>query len=161
MKPMFAVPGALSVRPAAFGRLCVETMRFYSYVAGYGPAAFGRLCVETGSLKSHPDTRFDQPPSGGCVLKHRHSGVDIILITQPPSGGCVLKLVIVESMIRRRNQPPSGGCVLKQHGRYQPCTTIPPAAFGRLCVETFRRLTIPLTDSPAAFGRLCVETCQG
>ena len=35
---------------------------------------------------------FDQPPSGGCVLK-RHwwagvSGLD----GQPPSGGCVLKL---------------------------------------------------------------------
>ena len=25
LKPMFAVPGALSVRPAAFRRLCVET----------------------------------------------------------------------------------------------------------------------------------------
>ena len=36
--------------------------------------------------------------------------------------------------------------------------TAQPAAFGRLCVETFSNkhfLTLPL---PAAFGRLCVET---
>ena len=34
------------------------------------PAAFGRLCVET--LKSS-DTfvKPEQPPSGGCVLKHK------------------------------------------------------------------------------------------
>ena len=33
-----------------------------------------------------------------------------------------------------------------------------PAAFGRLCVETFIYLKIILRISPAAFGRLCVET---
>ena len=33
-----------------------------------------------------------------------------------------------------------------------------PAAFGRLCVETFGRLLFAVFFLPAAFGRLCVET---
>ena len=33
--------------PAAFGRLCVETLRFAIVATGADPAAFGRLCVET------------------------------------------------------------------------------------------------------------------
>ena len=35
------------------------------------PAAFGRLCVETEMQKSM-EKAFDQPPSGGCVLKPRN-----------------------------------------------------------------------------------------
>ena len=35
---------------------------------------------------------------------------------------------------------------------------IPPAAFGRLCVETIQQISTPSIDLPAAFGRLCVET---
>ena len=34
-------------RPAAFGRLCVETLRRQRLASTAGPAAFGRLCVET------------------------------------------------------------------------------------------------------------------
>ena len=38
-----------------------------------GTAAFRRLCVET--LNSSLGVKFsDQPPSGGCVLKHRFVG---------------------------------------------------------------------------------------
>ena len=33
-----------------------------------------------------------QPPSGGCVLKHRGLLSVALLLEQPPSGGCVLKL---------------------------------------------------------------------
>ena len=33
--------------PAAFGRLCVETIAFAVIRIGKRPAAFGRLCVET------------------------------------------------------------------------------------------------------------------
>ena len=33
-----------------------------------------------------------------------------------------------------------------------------PAAFGRLCVETFWRIKMTEMVKPAAFGRLCVET---
>ena len=32
------------------------------------PAAFGRLCVETYAIRSF-ESFFSQPPSGGCVLK--------------------------------------------------------------------------------------------
>ena len=55
------------------------------------PAAFGRLCVETvwmidtGALDA-------QPPSGGCVLKHGRGKTFTPSPNQPPSGGCVLKL---------------------------------------------------------------------
>ncbi|WP_442512309.1 hypothetical protein [Neisseria mucosa] len=38
-------------------------------VAAMGPAAFGRLCVETSAQWLNRAYR-DQPPSGGCVLKH-------------------------------------------------------------------------------------------
>ena len=33
-----------------------------------------------------------------------------------------------------------------------------PAAFGRLCVETFHARPYQYPHDPAAFGRLCVET---
>ena len=33
-----------------------------------------------------------------------------------------------------------------------------PAAFGRLCVETFPFEAVLTVEVPAAFGRLCVET---
>ena len=56
--------------PAAFGRLCVETTNTPLKRAWAVPAAFGRLCVETKSLCDLQG--FDaQPPSGGCVLKHK------------------------------------------------------------------------------------------
>ena len=35
-------------KPAAFGRLCVETEEVAEMMAALSPAAFGRLCVETG-----------------------------------------------------------------------------------------------------------------
>ena len=35
-----------------------------------------------------------------------------------------------------------------------------PAAFGRLCVETFLNKAQSILSFPAAFGRLCVETWQ-
>ena len=35
------------ITPAAFGRLCVETLfNMYKHIV-FNPAAFGRLCVET------------------------------------------------------------------------------------------------------------------
>ena len=38
----------LLLLPAAFGRLCVETVYAYKCKLLRKPAAFGRLCVETG-----------------------------------------------------------------------------------------------------------------
>ena len=55
--------------PAAFGRLCVETVFHRTILHIVFPAAFGRLCVET---VQNPDVLSvfpNQPPSGGCVLK--------------------------------------------------------------------------------------------
>ena len=103
---------------------------------------------------------------------------------QPPSGGCVLKRRPPVRLRPCRHQPPSGGCVLKQrrlHGRHPKSA---PAAFRRLCVETFHKhpnnptypdqppsggcvLKLPMVkvkaaaDHPAAFRRLCVETRDG
>ena len=75
--------------PAAFRRLCVETTSSSSSGSGAGPAAFRRLCVETPFL-NHSIHPMNQPPSGGCVLKHvhRHSGVDIILTSRLQAAVC-------------------------------------------------------------------------
>ena len=57
------------------------------------------------------------------------------------------------------DQPPSGGCVLKLIQNAVAAAIAPPAAFGRLCVETYNTHGRPPTAGvPAAFGRLCVET---
>ena len=56
------------LNPAAFRRLCVETKQTSPHIDKYQSAAFRRLCVETagGGISDLP---FNQPPSGGCVLK--------------------------------------------------------------------------------------------
>ncbi len=104
----------IHLNPAAFGRLCVETILVCTNTDFIKPAAFGRLCVETKwSDKSELDVK-SQPPSGGCVLKRPAQRVSGGLGAQPPSGGCVLK-------------PETDGMLGFSTG---------PAAFGRLCVET-------------------------
>ena len=99
------------------------------------PAAFGRLCVETANLRRASRTSC-QPPSGGCVLKHLHRLSVALIFNQPPSGGCVLKLAPFSLVGRLKFQPPSGGCVLKHFYKTGGRVRLPPAAFGRLCVET-------------------------
>ena len=69
LKPPYIYCSPLSVAPAAFGRLCVETVG--------KPLKFARML---------------QPPSGGCVLKPSGLQDAKFLVLQPPSGGCVLKL---------------------------------------------------------------------
>ena len=54
---------------AAFRRLCVETRIFWPVTNCPRTAAFRRLCVETDN-SSHEERSHQQPPSGGCVLKH-------------------------------------------------------------------------------------------
>ena len=127
----------LKNRPAAFGRLCVETTatapkRFH----GRQPPSGG--CVLKPPFRWLYHSRFGQPPSGGCVLKQRarqrlNAG---IRNSQPPSGGCVLKHVSRSNDWQMEIQPPSGGCVLKQHNGSPTSLHTSPAAFGRLCVET-------------------------
>ena len=122
--------------PAAFRRLCVETLihgverrTLCSQPPSGGcvlklcvmptlpiavrPAAFRRLCVET-QAKTMPPLRKTQPPSGGCVLKRYNRVFLYLRQNQPPSGGCVLKLLIKFLKPSSTFQPPSGGCVLKQ-----------------------------------------------
>ena len=55
-----------------------------------GPAAFGRLCVET-IWRALVVVDTAQPPSGGCVLKPLSVRWLNRIPRQPPSGGCVLK----------------------------------------------------------------------
>ena len=55
--------------PAAFRRLCVETSTCQKFGSGKKPAAFRRLCVET-PIRNPTLKQKNQPPSGGCVLKH-------------------------------------------------------------------------------------------
>ena len=56
----------------------------------FGPAAFRRLCVET-VLALDGKPKLTQPPSGGCVLKLVKVAAKAVVRAQPPSGGCVLK----------------------------------------------------------------------
>ena len=115
LKPMSITKVDFELKPAAFGRLCVETIiGLLSWIA-FCPAAFGRLCVETLWYKGAHKHPQSQPPSGGCVLKHilnHHSST--FLQNQPPSGGCVLKQTGFKVLQAAETQPPSGGCVLKQ-----------------------------------------------
>ena len=59
------------------------------------PAAFGRLCVETIFFVLIFLIAQTQPPSGGCVLKPLGLGRMSSYQCQPPSGGCVLKHLIL------------------------------------------------------------------
>ena len=65
---------------AAFGRLCVETLKLVVTRSTSKAAAFGRLCVETEDLEE-VISEILQPPSGGCVLKlhkpHPHNYLKI------------------------------------------------------------------------------------
>ena len=60
-------------------------------VAVASPAAFGRLCVETMIKLKFDYNNSNQPPSGGCVLKLPMLQLRGVPVPQPPSGGCVLK----------------------------------------------------------------------
>ena len=139
--------------PAAFGRLCVETLLNELPQEGGLPAAFGRLCVETGcALKFNAMMMFPAAFGRLCV-ETSTSGARTMTVSQPPSGGCVLKLFLSEgAWLGRlcvetinalgngagRCQPPSGGCVLKRllpRPEWSGGDTT-PSSFGRLCVET-------------------------
>ena len=101
-------------KPAAFRRLCVETLNVKLRVSIKAPAAFRRLCVET--KQSYVYGIFGN--------------------IQPPSGGCVLKRLLYS--LRTLNRLPAAFrrlCV-ETTGSVQPDRQRNPAAFRRLCVET-------------------------
>ena len=126
--------------------------------AGTAPAAFGRLCVETVAAKALLIRQWSQPPSGGCVLKHvpRYSAVFSFC---PAAFGrlCVETLGRHQALVG--SVPAAFGrlCVETQANEWLPILAR-PAAFGRLCVETGKNQYQFGTVCPAAFGRLCVET---
>ena len=70
----------------------------------------------------------------------------------------MLKQVVDNMAFLTFLQPPSGGCVLKPASMNTYAIKEDPAAFRRLCVETFWRLSASSACVPAAFRRLCVET---
>ena len=102
-----------------------------------------------------------QPPLGGCVLKPVVGIRQRLKNFQPPLGGCVLKHTPKDGRCIAISQPPLGGCVLKQVKAVVINDKDNPAAFRRLCVETFKSGFKLRWMIPAAFRRLCVETVFG
>ena len=107
--------GRSKLYPAAFRRLCVETLTGVKYFVDIAvPAAFRRLCVETSSYSARVALLRYQPPSGGCVLKH------------------------VRHIHKRTSETPAAFrrlCV-ETPTIYYGISPTRPAAFRRLCVET-------------------------
>ena len=99
--------------PAAFRRLCVETVHMVIKKPFISPAAFRRLCVETRNTETLKDSVLPAAFRRLCVETIK-KWLCPKLHNQPPSGGCVLKPGILGFAIVRRD----------------------PAAFRRLCVET-------------------------
>ena len=110
----------------------------------------------------------NQPPSGGCVLKHDVGNTTNLSIQsaafgrlcvetkhpakfraifgcQPPSGGCVLKQLVCCNPVFQACQPPSGGCVLKRIARAarQLADAQPPSGG---CV--LKRRPVPACQAP-------------
>ena len=79
---------------------------------------------------------YNQPPSGGCVLK-LNEAIKRAYIGDPAAFGRLrveTALSVVPAL--KTIQPPSGGCVLKHNIPSAPKLAHSPAAFGRLRVET-------------------------
>ena len=68
--------------PAAFRRLCVETILTKPKRPKQQPAAFRRLCVETSLLTQSRSFNHPQPPLGGCVLK-QYDGESVVGVYSP------------------------------------------------------------------------------
>ena len=95
------------------------------------PAAFRRLCVETCVIGIPIFMDANQPPSGGCVLKHDRS-----LNVQARQIPAAFRRLCVETQDLLQN-----------------LSCLKPAAFRRLCVETLRRLELPsLQTQPPSGG---------
>ncbi len=122
-------------KPAAFRRLCVETAVPRLAPCRRGPAAFRRLCVETRQCSQLRQQR-NQPPLGGCVLKHSYIGRGVVLDDPAAFRRLCVETARLASIVR----------------------TAVPAAFRRLCVETDMPSRVTGLVAPAAFRRLCVET---
>ena len=100
------------------------------------PAAFRRLCVETIGSHRMTSAMSSQPPSGGCVLKLIEVAYLDVALNQPPSGGCVLKQPARQAVQALGDPAAFRRLCVETTLNIQIQTTTPPAAFRRLCVET-------------------------
>ena len=78
--------------PAAFRRLCVETPYWLRSSVSSLPAAFRRLCVETLPLLRRAIQEYPAAFRRLCVETNAFFSFSLSTPSQPPSGGCVLKL---------------------------------------------------------------------
>ena len=126
----------INILPAAFGRLCVETLR-----------AFLQLIVKS------------QPPSGGCVLKHVERRTAFQVWNPAAFGRLCVETTFCHNAPPKKKPAAFGRLCVETTVLRGLCPHTPPAAFGRLCVETAPCRASRLGNGkPAAFGRLCVET---
>ena len=99
---------------AAFGRLCVETLRF-CLMPNTMPSSRLRAAVCWNVLSMfilYPElcSRLRAAVCWNYLMGCHRKFYGM----QPPSGGCVLKLITESGKRSLIRQPPSGGCVLKQ-----------------------------------------------
>ncbi len=101
------------------------------------PAAFGRLCVET-LLVNRLNLRVCfQPPSGGCVLKLKRM-LENNQTNHPAAFGRLCVETAIAYPFIFRGFPAAFGrlCVETKVPDFVAELETHPAAFGRLCVET-------------------------
>ena len=123
------------------------------------PAAFRRLCVETEVSQYRRNRLRFQPPLGGCVLKQQKQINHCHLFHQPPLGGCVLKRYDYQRRLTLTRPAAFRRLCVETSAQHLPMLWRDPAAFRRLCVETqLHRARCGFRRHPAAFRRLCVET---
>ena len=129
------------MQAATFGWLCVETFHtndhnFTIYNSSHlRVAVCWNIGTEIKRIKkksSHLRVAVCWNYSLGTWYSHTDE--------QPPSGGCVLKHAWNAWLRLRNKQPPSGGCVLKLCVRIKTMKKLLAATFGWLCVETSRFL---------------------
>ena len=112
-RPLVAQIGSDWFQPPSGG--CVLKLGRWSLINGVRyPAAFGRLCVETITTTIIPRPDLNQPPSGGCVLKPSIGAVVIGVAAPAAFGRLCVETRNAFGRWAGRVQPPSGGCVLKQ-----------------------------------------------
>ena len=67
LKPRWSADPTHHEAPAAFGRLCVETMHLLTVREDMAPAAFGRLCVETAKETYYAESLYPAAFGRLCV----------------------------------------------------------------------------------------------
>ena len=115
LKPQITVADVFEAQPAAFRRLCVETVRVRTSVYASKPAAFRRLCVETRSTVS-TRTQATAPAAFRRLCVETTSYLEYSTNGHPAAFRrlCVETVILAVTPKGLRAQPPSGGCVLKQ-----------------------------------------------